>query len=175
MKNTKIKTNHGLIIIIVFIFLFGIVIYLLGNTNKTYVPQTSTVINTRDVKTYSSKSMKFSIDVPDRFHVSDAVDKLTLLDNNKEINIIRNGTDYENISDYIANFDARRNLIASETKTISIGGNEAVSRMVEFLDQNVKQKSYYIYVDNWVYILSTSSESLFPVLDQIAQSFRYTP
>jgi len=173
--NKNIKINHGLITIIVFIFLFGLVIYLLGNTNKTYVPQTSTAINTRDVKTYSSKSMKFSIDVPDRFHVSDAVDKLTLLDNNKEINIIRNGTDYENISDYIANFDARRNLIASETKRTFIDGNEALSRLVEFPEENSKQKSYYIYVDNWVYILSTSSESLFPALDQIAQSFRYNP
>lgn len=143
--------------------------------NKTYVPKTNTALNTADRKTYSSKVMKFAIDVPYQFRVEDTDVKLTLSVDTGQISIVRNGTNYDNLSDYLAEFDTRRNLTSSEINKISIDGKEAISRLVTFPEEGVRQKSYYIYADSWVYVLSTSSEALFSDLDQIAQSFRYTP
>jgi len=170
-KSTKIKTKHGLIIIIVFVFLFGLVIYVVTNTNKTYVPQTSTAINTRDVKIYSSKSMKFSIDVPEKFQIDEKFSRVTLASDEGNIYIEKSNTDFDNIDDYVNSLDTKNNSTTLDKKSLTINKNlSAISGMVS------NQKYYFIYTDDWtIFTLFADSPSLFPDLDQIAQSFKYTP
>jgi len=178
MKNTKIKTNHGLIIIIVFIFLFGIVIYLATNTNKTYEPQTSTGIASRsDAGNFKSKDLKFTITIPSLYTVKEGQTYVEVLLNGViAFDIVRNGTNFESLDTYLKDFDIKKQLtIVTDEKTLTINGHQSVSRIETNTGSKIKQKLYYIYVDNWVYSVSTSSPSLFPDLDQIAQSFRYTP
>ena len=178
MKHTKIKTNHGLIIIIVFIFLFGLVIYLLGNTNKTYVLQTTTGITSKsDTENFQSKDLRFTITIPSLYTVREGQTYVEVLLNGViTFDIVRNGTNFESLDTYLKDSDIKKKLTTvTDEKTLTINGHRSASRIETNAGSKIKQKLYYIYVDNWVYILSTSSESLFPDLDQIAQSFRYTP
>ncbi|MEK7534011.1 MAG: hypothetical protein AAB600_01610 [Patescibacteria group bacterium] len=52
--------------------------YLVGNDRKTYPQESNTAINRIHSKTYSSQVMSFSVDVPEKFQINDAVDKLIL-------------------------------------------------------------------------------------------------
>src|SRR3989338_6411931 len=72
-------------------------------------------------------------------------------------------------------FQSKRRIEISGTTMLIINGLNSLSRIIKFSEEGIIQKSYYIYVNNSVYILSTKSESLYLALDQIAQSFRYTP
>ena len=169
-KNTNIKTNHGFIILIAFILLFGIILYAATNVNKTYTPQTNTLINTSDTKTYSSESMKFSVGVPTKFKVNEKFFRVTLASNEGNIYIEKNGTNFDNIDDYVNELDTKNNSVTLDKERLSINSFPTISGMVG------NQKYYFIYADNWtIFTLFSNSSSLFPVLDQIASSFRYTP
>lgn len=129
----------------------------------------------QEFKTYQSKSMQFSIQIPTIFKIEDDMTSISLTSSTGAITITRNGTNFEDLDDYIKDFDFKRKLVSSSTQKIIIGGLESLVRIVKFPDEEIQQKSYYMYNENNVYILSTNSQSLYPTLDQIAQSFRYTP
>ena len=170
------KREHKFLsfVAIVIILVFAGAIFMVVSSGNPYKDTSSNQQSSN--QTYKSKAMKFSINVPSKFHTLDQEDKTTLSDTNgNQINIIRNGTQFKNLSDYITNFDERRKLTPTETRKLSIDGNEAMSRIATFPEENVTYKSYYIYAYNWVYVISTSSEELFGDLDKIAQSFKYTP
>lgn len=173
MKKEEKKSNSGIIVVIFVVIVFGFIVYFVGNINKIFLLRSKTVIN--NLKTYTSEEMKFSIHIPSKFQVEDLEIKLILSYYGKEISMIRNGTNYDNLTDYLVNFDKKRNLVVSEVKRVLIDGKDVLVRMLEFPEEKIKQKAYYVYVDNWVYILSTSSEDLYGDLDQIVQSFRYMP
>ncbi|MBI2621842.1 MAG: hypothetical protein HYW63_04350 [Candidatus Levybacteria bacterium] len=124
--------------------------------------------------TFESKYLNFSLSLPSGFQAKDETSRIIINSDDGQITVNRNGTQFNNLEDYISDFDSKRNLISSETNNTSINGHEALSRLVEYPDQNYSQKSYYIYVEKAVYIFSTTSESLYDELDQIAQSFKYT-
>ena len=170
MKHTKIKTNHGLIIIIVSIFLFGLVIYLLGNTNKGYAPERNTAINSGDqTTTYKSKDLKFTVNIPSKFQIEERFTTVLLQYHDELIQITRSGTNYSSLDAHLDNLGKLNDFTFSTKENFTINNYSAVKGVIE------GEIHYFIYVDNWVYSISTPSESLFSALDQIAQSFRYTP
>lgn len=128
-----------------------------------------------ELKTFKSQNLDFEIQIPQKFTPKDDVLSTELESPLGKITIIRNGTNFDNLQDYIRDFDSRRKLTSFDVKETIINGLDSLSRTVNFTQENVQQKSYYIYVENLVYILSTNSKSLYNDLDQIAQSFRYTP
>lgn len=165
------KFLHFIAIIVVVIFV-GATIMALGSGNLykniSNNQQTSNRI-------YKSKTLKFSLLIPNK---SDVVEGQTYVDitiNGFLLDIVRNGTNFKSLKEYVKDFDTKKRISVSEEKSSTINGYQSISRIEENIATSKKQKIYYVHVDNWVYSLSTSSEELFDDLDQIAQSFKYTP
>ncbi len=126
-------------------------------------------------KIYNSESMKISFEVPAESSIEDKFASIAIKNKKGEILINRNGTNFDNLNDYMYSLDGtRRNQISldlEEKKIIS--GYESLVRIYPAFEGNNKTKNYYLFVNNWVFLLSTSSEASFSDLDQIAQSFKY--
>lgn len=165
--------------------LIGIIVilvayFIVGNRQEfklgqLYSPSSTPAATSQETKSYQSKNLKFEIKAPSEFEFSDNLALVELKDNSGSIAVSRNGTNFSNLKDYLANFDSKRQLTASNTKELNINGLVSISRVVRFLPENKEQKSYYIYANNFVYIISTADTALYDELDQIAQSFRYIP
>lgn len=123
-----------------------------------------------------SKVLQLSLTIPTN---SQIIEKTTFIDiilDKGKINVSRIATNFPDLSGYIKDFDSKRILEVSEEKQLSISGYPSISRIETFAKGPVsKQYVYFIYVNGWIYSLSTTSESLYNDLDQIAKSFRYTP
>ena len=164
--------------IIIALILFG-GYFALKQTKPTYAPsskQTASPSPKQDLKTFESKLMKFSINIPKNFSAIDEPSRITIKTDNGQIYINRNGTQFSDLDTYLLNFDQNSNLKTSVDEKLTINSYKARERVFQNSDVSAsKEKIYFIYVENFVYKISTSSESLYPILDQIAQSFRYTP
>lgn len=130
--------------------------------------------NNIDDGSFDSKYLQFSVNLPNGFQATDETSRIVINSDDGQVTVTRNGTQYNDLESYMLDYDSKRKLISTDENSIIIDGYRALSRLVEFPDQNAKQKSYYVYIDNWVYIFSTSSEELYDDLDEIAHSFRYT-
>ena len=125
---------------------------------------------------FSSKKLKFRLQVTDNWQVKEDLTFVNLISEKGKINISRIATNFDTVDTYLKDFDSKRNINVAEVNYLKIDGYNAISRIEVFNAGPItKQKVYFIYIDNWVYSVSTSFPALFPVLDQIAQSFRYTP
>lgn len=118
----------------------------------------------------SSDVMDFEIKVPINYEVSEKMGSVTVLSENNEIILIgRNGTNFDNLEDYIElSRNNLKNRVTNQNR-LTINGLNTVSGFIE------KEKVYFIYTPYFVYILSTKNPNLYSTLDQIAKSFRYTP
>ncbi len=159
--------------LIAIIIIFG---FLLDHSNFQKLKTTLLIPTEVSIETsvIESKYLNFSVELPPEFQTVDETNQITINSQSGKISVNRNGTNFDNLDDYVSDFDTKRNLIFSDVEKISDSPYESISRIVEFPDQGVKQKSYYIYINNWVYIFSTTSEDLYDELDQIARSFKYT-
>lgn len=126
-------------------------------------------------KEYFSEDFKMKVISPDGFQVIDSFPSLSFNSKDKKIEIIRNGTNFDNLEDYIEEFDAKRRVEELSREEELLENYPVIKREVIYKDDKIKQLSYYLYVENFVYIFSTSDKSLYPVLDQIVQSFEYKP
>lgn len=130
---------------------------------------TPTLSITSKTKTFQSTILKFSIEIPDRFTVSENSGRVVLSSTEGKIYIDRNGTNFSNIDDYVKDLSSKNKITLMSQERSITNGLESISGIVD------ADKEYFIYTENWVYLLSTSSKSLYLDLDQIAQSFRYIP
>lgn len=126
-------------------------------------------------KIFRAKGMNFQVTVPQKFEIEEKLTSVDLKNNTGSISVVRNATNYENLDGYILEFDSRRKSTLSNIQKSTISGLETLIRVAVFPDEGIRQKSYYIYSNYFVFILSTQQEALYSDLDQIAQSFRYTP
>ena len=177
-KNKSGFNKTPAIIAVIVIFIFSAVLLLSRSFSDIYSMDKSEKMSDPKlgkVKNYHSDTLDFSISFPYNFEIEDKLTAVYLRNELGNIDIVRNGTNYKSLSEYLENFDSKRKLTTEERIDMSINGEEAISRIILPSEQNVKQKSYYIYINNAVYIISTTSEALYDDLDRIAQSFRYTP
>ena len=128
-------------------------------------------------QTYKSKAMKFSIEVPLKFEIDEKFTEVHLTNNAKEgITISRVGTNFSNIDGYMNDLAIKNKINRENITKVNINGLNGIYGLIKYPGGHVMgEKTYYIYVENWVYYISTSSEGLFGDLDQIARSFKYTP
>lgn len=165
-----------LVSVIIAIVASGIIIAGKSSNTQNIPKETSQNKNGSNLKTFkSSETLKFSIKFPNNFTAEEKFSTVTLTSNNEIILISRNGTNLISLAKYLDYFDSKRKLTVNESEEIRIENYQAVARLVTFKEEKIKQKSIFIYIDNNVYIISTENEALFSDLDQIAQSFRYTP
>lgn len=157
--------------------LFGVVIYLVVNTNKTYAPQTNTTLNAEEQsKIIKVDTLKMSVSAPKNYRTEEQITFVDLISEKGKINISRIATNLNDIASYLQDFDSKRKIRVSSKSNGRISNLAYVERVEDFDGGPItKQKVYFIYVDGWVYSLSTSSPALFDDLDTIAQSFRYAP
>lgn len=137
--------------------------------------QVSSPSPTPQFKTFKSSSvMKFTIDVPSNFSVEENLGRVKITAPDGQIFIDRNGTNFNNLKDYLKDLDMKNKTQILENKTTNINGYDATIRSLKF-SSGENQKTFVIFANNWIYNIFTNSENLYSTLDQIAQSFRYTP
>ena len=171
-KKREHKFLNFISVVIILIFV-GAIFMALGSGNL-YKNTSSNQQSSSQI--YRSKTLKFIISASPNWQLQEEITFVDLLSNEGKINISRIATNFSNVTDYLKDFDIKRNIVVETENKLSIYDRESVSRIEIFHGGPInKQKVYYIYVDNWVYSLSTYSEPLFGDLDQIAQSFKYTP
>jgi len=119
------------------------------------------------------KVMGFTVQLPRDYGVEGESPYVKFKRGENFIAVVRNGSVFDSLDEDLADYDAKNKIEStSDKKKLEINGYQAISRL-ELRD--VLQKAYYIYVGDYVYIFSTKSEKLYSDLDQVAQSFRYTP
>src|SRR3989338_855795 len=128
----------------------------------------------QELKTFQSKFMKFSVELPNNFSAIDEPSRITIQSNRGQIYVNRNGTQFNDLGAYLTNFDQTTQLEISLDEKMTINDYETRKRITKNPDIGT-EKTYFIYIENFVYKISTSFESLYDDLDQIAQSFRYIP
>lgn len=131
---------------------------------------------TQELKTFQSKAMKFNIQIPKQYQIEEKPTVVNVISqNNTKISISREGTNFKNLRDYLDDLDKQNKIKVLNKTEFTFNNYETFMRTEKYGDGNAQGKTYYIFIDNSVYTLSTSTPSLYPVLDQIAQSFRYIP
>jgi len=175
----KQKGNLSLFLIII-ILTVGVAIYLFVSRG-TYAPQNSYSTPSPSpanvaLKTFQSKLMKFSIEMSSSFFANEESTRIIVNSADGQIYISRNGTQFDNLDSYLNNFDQNTVLELESDEKSKVDNYEARKRVFKKTDVSEKgEKIYFIYVDSFVYKISTTSPSLYSALDQIAQSFRYIP
>lgn len=159
--------------IIVLIIATGAFFYLKSDHSyKKFVPTYLSSPSPASANTFkSSNVMKFSLSIPVGYSSEEKAGSVTISSSKGEILILQNGTNFTNIDEYISNSQNSLKNRLVERKDIIING---LSGTYGFLDE---EKIYLILSkDNYaVYMISTKNKELYSDLDQIAQSFRYTP
>lgn len=125
---------------------------------------------------FSSYSMNFSVEIPSDLTAAEKLQHVEFRKDNNFISLDRtDATGFYSLIKYLADFDNKNKLKSPPiiVRDLIIDGNPGVIRME--IRGGVTVRMCYIYVDGWVYGFSTSSESLYSDLDQIAQSFKYIP
>lgn len=121
-------------------------------------------------KKYRSGLMNFEIEVLSGYTVEDKFTSLILKHiDGEQISIGKNGTNFENLDDYISNHGNNLSNQIINKRKLYINGLESLQGTMG------NERVYFIYTNYIVYSISTSDESLYTDLDQIAQSFQYTP
>lgn len=169
----KYNSRFGTLGVIIAVLIIVIGVYVVLNKSIYQIPQNDTQNQT---KTFESKLLKLSIVVPSGFVVKDEGVRLLASNQYGIIIISRNGTQFSSLDDYVKDFDIKHKNQASNENNLLIDGYSSLSRVIKYPGSSPSgDRIYFVYVDNAVYHFSTSLQSLFTDLDQIAQSFRYAP
>lgn len=176
--NLNIMPNQSgkiaLILIIIMLSLGALGYYIFSQNFKTDKIIGSTQDPDSDSQTYTSKDFQMTLKVPEDYKVRDAFPILDIYKDDQVISIVRNGTNYQNIEEYLKDFDQKRKVNDSNRTREDRNDYEIIKRNIKGPDGD-ELRVIYLYIDNAVYIFSTSDESLYPILDQIVQSFEYKP
>lgn len=173
-KKTSYKNKRLYLLIGILFILFISLFWLRVRQNPSYISPQQTQ-KTSSQKFYS-KTLKLEIESPNGYKVEQDDTFIDLITNNGKLNISRIATNYDDISNYVKDFDSKRKIVVREERVLMINDLESITRIEKFLGGSIdEQKVYFIYVNNWVYSLSTSSPALYGDLDTIVQSFKYVP
>ncbi len=129
----------------------------------------------QDRQYFESPHWNFSIVIPKEYTIKEASSYIDLYKSDKKINISKNGTNFNNVKDYLDEFDRKRALIVNSLSEFKIDGYDGIVREEVFENLKIKQKVYYIYLNSSVYTFSTESTDLYTDLEQIVKSFEYLP
>lgn len=123
----------------------------------------------QQTKIFESKLMKFKISIPQELTVEEKFGQVTISSLGGKIFINRNGTNFDNLKDYLKDLGIKNKTSSWVLNYSTINNLDGASRLIG------NDKNFYIYAKNWVYLFSTGSEPLYPLLDQIVQTFQYIP
>lgn len=157
---TKVKNKNKLTIIVAVFLLALFVGFVFKINNNSY-----TSLYDQTTREYTSTPLRINFIISSNFQISEGVNSLSIKNSLGEISITRQGTNYSSLNNYLQSL----NLKITNVKTMQINGYSTLNGLID------SKYYYFIYINNWVYAMSTSSPKLYDDLDQIARSFRYTP
>lgn len=167
MKKKKQFNKEYFLIAIMFILIA--VFFIIQNSENSHKYNNQTVYTT-NYKAYNSKTLKISFNIPSNFQIKESFNSINIQSSNGKIMITRQGTNYENLENYLENLSELNNFQVTSQED----GKTEYDSLLIIIDNN--KKSYLILPTPWtVYSISTSSQELYDELDEIAKSFRYTP
>lgn len=128
------------------------------------------------IKDYYSKNLKIGFKVPKEANIEEKfVDIIISLKNGKIIQT-RIGTNFPSAREYFADLKTKNTLSPKTYEEITINGRDAILVILNDPNDRTKdQKTYFIYDHDAIYTFYSSDEALYPVLDQIVESFEYRP
>lgn len=177
MKKVLVTISSLTTLIFIGYFFYNVYQNNFSKSKKIVVNQTNKSGNTvQKGGKFSSYSMNFSVEVPSELTVSENLQHVEFRKDKDFIGLDRiDASNFNTLDKYLEDSDIKNKLKATPSlyKKLEINGNPAVIRTE--VRGGVIVRICYIFVDGWVYGFSTSSESLYSDLDQIAQSFKYTP
>ncbi len=148
--------------IIIFVILVLLGLYLF-KPQKSYLPIHQSYLNTRN---FHSDTYDFTIEVPTDFEIEERFTTIIIKKNNQEIFITYSGMNYSSLNElFLKDKDLKNRVVTFKT----------INNMKAAVEQSSERKSYYIYKNHSYHSIFTYAQNLFPILDQIAHSFRYTP
>jgi hypothetical protein len=159
-------------VVIILIFGVGFVFKRIQKQTTGNLLPTPTIINT-NLKTFSSTTMKLIFKFPEQFRVDENMGLVTIVSTDGKITLSRVSTDYNSLNDFLKDLDSKNKPKILEDRDIQ--NNQYIEKLRYIEIRGKEEKIYWVFTDGWVYSISTIDSSLYPDLDQIAQSFRYTP
>ena len=173
---TKAKNNKKNIYIGIIIAIISLVILFRFAYIQKDSPFDSFNSNYSMSKNYTFSTLKFSINVPNDYRIDDKSISINLIKGKNEINIGRNGTNHQNIDNYLNDLGSKNKIVFVDRENLTIGNYDAIKTIIKHpISGDPDNLTYFIYKDYFIYRFSTSNKELFDDLDQIARSFRYTP
>ena len=160
------------IVIICYLFL----IYTKNTKTSPHRITPSPTISDQKLKSFKSQYLNFTLELPVTYDIKDGTTSVIIDYNQDQIIVVRNGTGFSDLKSYLEEFDKRNKWIIIDENNLMISNYQSVMRMFKRSQDSItKEKIYFIYTNYSIYKLSTTSENLFGILDQMAKSFRYTP
>lgn len=158
-----------------FLIAAGIVVVLLIVFTKNFTP----LLRTQDSglstnTTYTSDLMDFTITVPEGFNVEEKGKRIVISSDEENIYIDQTSTNFPDLSSYINDLDSKNKTNVTSEERMDRGNLEILKRLILF-NTGEKQVVYEIYSNGFIYSILTNAKSLYTVIDQVAQSFQYTP
>lgn len=169
-KKSKLQKNIPSYLAVLILLLVVGLVYIKYNSflqTEQITPSQPTISNLKTFK--SSSIMDFTILIPTSYSVEEKYGSATITASKGTIEISQNGTNFSNLDDHIKSLEKLNHISINQQGNITING---LSSKIGTIGD---EKTYFIYIPNKVYSISTKSNFLYSDLDQIAQSFRYTP
>ena len=166
-------SKHKLILLIFFIVIVLLYFkYYDSSTINDALNQTNQSIK---VQNFHSLYWPFSFELPSDYKFKEELTYIDLYKGGKKINISRNGTNFDNVIDFVKDFDSKRTIVVESEKQQTTNNHRWIVRMEYLPNLQIKEKVYLIYLDHNIYTFSSSSTELYNDLDQIVRSFKYLP
>ena len=153
--------------------ILGFVIYRIF-VNSTHDTSNQTITETfepsvQSFNEFHSDSLNIFLNIPTNFEIQDKLIDVVLRSGEGKIVIGRSGTNYSSLQEYWVNQPQTNKDGISQEKWLTIDGYEAVSAQLH------NTRLYKIFIDGIIFTIETENPELYDDLEQIAQSFRYTP
>lgn len=163
----KKNTIYILLVFCSFLIFILSVLVARNRLNNSSIQSPSPSIS--DLQEFKSSDLDFTVNYPHSFDIKEGVGGVILLNSGNELKISRHSTNHQNLTDYFRFLPNKPLDTLNNKRDLKINSYDSASGLIE------NRYIYYIYVDGWIYILSTSNPDLYSDLDQIAKSFRYIP
>lgn len=157
------------------IFIALVVVGLITMVAQMFRPKAQVPVNESLLKKISSQNLQFEAELSsdDVYAISDTATFYQLTFGDKSVTLSRNATNQLGVREYLTESDDRKKTLeVIDTKPIITVAGEWVLRSESYPDAS--SKVAYLWTNNWVYSISTSSPSLYDEVEEIAKSFRYT-
>lgn len=175
-KKTKKGRSFAFLLFVLVISLTALLeaVYINRVSNDSYSHLQAN--NSNETKEYKSKDLKISINVPSGFRIEDKFASISLIKTEGVINIGRNGTNFESIEGYLDDLSLKNRITITDKEKVMINNINAIRGVIKSSGGPQREDKVYFFYNNFaVYSIATSIPALFDELDEIAQSFRYTP